>query len=404
MACPSRSWCGRGDPFTLGVAGHSLIPSTLEQGGVVTVMAIWTVAAARVGLMAMFVGPPKLPPMPGQNTEAPPPASSAPAPAPTPVSKLPRASTAAPTTTTTAAAAPGTGPGTTTSAQERPAVPLPDDPGGPDPAGAKIEPPQPELTGPPPSPAQGKPLRGGSGASPAMGARLPSDEDEAPARKLPPPLRPPYGGVGLFAAAGATFLVALTEQIAAHLIVKKRCIEPVAAQAKMTDPFDSQTDAEQLGNAVLACAPGILPVVALRVNSDLALAATIGLATAGAVLRGERDAYDDAFASRKRAKISALRGAGIGLLAGGAVVWITLSPASWGVLAKCTTARCAAAARAMSFSTRDVGAVLVAAGVAMVGYAEGYRRHHERFTRERAMLWAPMIGRGFAGVSLSSRF
>ena len=42
--------------------------------------------------------------------------------------------------------------------------------------------------------------------------------------------------------------------------------------------------------------------------------------------------------------------------------------------------------------------------VAIVGYAEGYRRHHERFTRERAMLWAPMIGRGFAGVSLSSRF
>ena len=233
---------------------------------------------------------------------------------------------------------------------------------------------------------------------------MPGGEDEAPVKKMPPPSRPPYRGIGLFVGAGVTFGIALAEQIASHVIVKRRCINPVAEQANMTDPFDDETDAEEIGNAIIQCVPGILPVVALRVNSDLALVAMIGMATAGAMLRADRTAYDDAFASRRQNKIARLRGAGIGVIAVGATAWLTLGPASWGVLAKCGSAKCAGRARVMSFTTRDLGAVLVAAGAAMLAFSETYRRKHELYSRERAIMWAPSIGRGYAGVSLMQRF
>jgi len=234
---------------------------------------------------------------------------------------------------------------------------------------------------------------------------LPGDDDAAtPMKKMPPPSRPPYRGIALFAGAGAMFAVALAEQIASHVIVKRRCIEPVAKQAAMTDPFDDETDAEEIGNAIIECVPGVLPVVALRVNSDLALIAMIGMATAGAILRADRTAYDHAFASKRNNKIARLRGAGIGLIAVGATAWLTLGPASWGLLAKCDDAKCATRARAMGFSMRDVGAVLVAGGAAMLAFSETYRRKHEAYSRERAILWAPAIGRGYAGVSLMQRF
>ncbi|MBX7078065.1 MAG: hypothetical protein K1X88_02690 [Nannocystaceae bacterium] len=384
-----------------------------------------------IATMVALAGPPKLPPMPGQNTgpaaegdaiattpAKPAPSKPAPSkpatsqPAPSkPTSKLPATTSAAsPTATAEPTVAPAPGPGGAAPPS------LPDAPGdaatpGADSAGERVEPPQPELSGPPP-----RPLRDGPGAAPAMSSderargRLPGgdDDDDDGRARMPPPLRPPFRGVGLFAAAGVTFGVALAEQIVGHLIVKKRCIEPVAAQATMGDPFDSQTDAEQVGDAVLRCAPTILPVVALRVNSDLALATTIALATAGAVLRGERDAFDHAMGSgahvRVPRRVQQLRWAGIGVLAAGAAVWVSLSPASWAVLAKCDSARCASRARAMSFSTRDVGAALVAAGAGMVGYAESYRRNHGRYARERAILWAPSFGRGWVGLSFSSRF
>ncbi len=388
----------------------------------------WASAAVLGRVIATTValaGPPKLPPMPGQNAGAEPGAGTAPAtpskPAPSkpaPSQPTPQAPSKLPVAATTAsppAAAPSP-PAAATSSAPAATPTLPDAPGGDatpgaDSAGERVEPPQPQISGPSP-----RPLRDGPGAAPAMSAaddargRLPGrdDDDDDGGPRMPPPLRPPYRGAGLFAAAGVTFGVALAEQIVGHLIVKKRCIEPVAAQAAMTDPFDSQTDAEQVGDAVLRCAPGILPVVALRVNSDLALATTIALVTAGAVLRGERDAFDHAMGSgthvRVPRRVQQLRWAGIGVLAAGAAVWVSLSPASWAVLAKCDSARCASRARAMSFSTRDLGAALVAAGAGMVGYAESYRRNHERFARERAILWAPSVGRGWVGLSLSSRF
>lgn len=348
-----------------------------------------------LALAAVVAGPPKLPPMPGKS-----------APEPTPVTaKLPsqpKPAPAKPEPSKPEPSKPAVAPAVTPSPAAAPTAAAPTSPDVPPPAFVPPNevPPQPEpTTGPPP--------RDGAGASPSMRPRgeptLPGG-DEAPAKKLPPPLRPPYRGIGLFVGAGVTFAVALTEQIVSHAIVKRRCIEPVAEQAEMTDPFDDDTDAEEIGNAILQCVPGVLPVVALRVNSDLALVAMIGMATAGAILRAERAAYDDAFAGRINRRIPKLRGAGVGLIALGAVTWLTLGPASWGVLAKCDDAKCAGGARVMGFTSRTIGAAIVAAGAGMLGFAEGYRRKHEHFSRERALLWAPSFGRGMVGVTVQQRF
>lgn len=248
-------------------------------------------------------------------------------------------------------------------------------------------------------------MRDGPGAAPRMDGKAPeglpsADDGDAP-KKMPPPLRPPFRGIGLFVGAGVTFAVALSEQIAGHVLVKRRCIDPVARESMMVD--DTQA-AEELGNAVVRCLPGVVPAIALRVNSDLALLATIGMATAGAMIRAERTSYDHAFANRKQKNIPALRGAGVGLIAGGVITWFTLGPAAWALLSKCGTAKCATRSRAMAFVTRDIGAVMAASGAAMLGFAESYRRHHERFSRERAIMYAPIFGRGMAGLGVSGKF
>lgn len=208
--------------------------------------------------------------------------------------------------------------------------------------------------------------------------------------------------MGLFAGAGVAFAAALTEQIVAHVLVKRRCIDPVAR--RLAEPVEVPDDFERVGEAVLRCVPGVLPAIALRVNSDLALAASVGMVAAGTLLRGERDAYDHVFSGGRRRELTKFRGAGIGLVAGGALTWLTLSPAAWGVLAKCATARCATGARAMGFSVRSVGAALVAVGAGLLGYSEAYRRNHERYTRERAWTFAPQFAPGMAGLGVSGRF
>lgn len=349
-----------------------------------------------LAITSAVAGPPKLPPMPGQGAPAQPDAERDPMKAKLPTQPKPKPAPVAPTMPTTTASPPAAAPTPAATPSPAPSTDVP----SPTFVPPTAEPPQPE-----PTPTARAP-REGEGASPSMRtARLPSDEDEEDKRvKMPAPLRPPYKGIGLFVGAGAMLGVALAEQIASHVIVKRRCIDPAAKEAAMTDPFDDSTDIEDLGNAIIKCVPGVLPVVALRVNSDLALVAMIGMATAGAVLRAERAAYDDVFAARMSKRIPKLRGAGIGLVAVGAAVWLTLGPASWGVLAKCDDAKCAARARAMGFSTRTVGAALVAVGAAMLGFSESYRRKHEKFSRERAMMWTPTFGRGMAGVALQGRF
>lgn len=364
-------------------------------------MSFWTSLVVASAMM----GPPKLPPMPGQSTPPEEPAPQTPKP-PGATAKLPGAPTAKPKAVTPAPAQPATPTGPAAAQPPTPKTPAGSGSGFEVP---NAEPPQPEPIAKPPAPSPSKPPRAGEGASPSMNPAggppmLPGADPSTTRPKLPPPSRPPHRGIGLFVGAGTAFAVALAQQIAGHIIVKRRCIEPVAEQSAMTDPFDSDTDAEEIGNAIIECVPGVLPIVALRVNSDLALLAAVGMATAGAVLRGERQAYDDAFASRMSKRIPALRGAGIGLVAGGALTWLTLGPASWGVLAKCDNAKCASRARAMAFISRDVGVALAAAGAGMLAFSESYRRRHEAFSRERALLWAPVVGRGFAGISLMQRF
>ena len=170
------------------------------------------------------------------------------------------------------------------------------------------------------------------------------------------------------------------------------------------DPGQAQSEAEDLGSALLRCAPGVLPAVVLRVQSDLALLGTIGLATAGAVLRAQRRAYDDVFGDRPARPMMGLRVAGISLIGTGVVTWLTTGALSWGLLATCRDTRCAARARLMAFTTRDAGAVLIAAGSGMLGYALAHRRAYDRFVRDRALSVGTTLLPGGAGLSLSGRF
>lgn len=356
------------------------------------------------------VGPPKLPPLPGEQPPEPPPTEATPGkpipgkPAPTPL---------APTVTQVEPTGPAPQKPTVPQAA-LPTPPPPGLPGVPPPAGPAAvpapDPGRPEVSEPPPAagPTTKQPEAAGE-RSVARGGSAeadPDDEDDRPRLRLPPPRRPPYQGWGLFAGAGVTFSAALAEQIVAHRLIKRRCIEPFAAQAgndAMT-PEQAEQEIRDFASALVSCAPGVLPAVVLRVHSDLGLLATMGLASAGAAMLAQRRAYDDVFADRPAKRMLGLRIAGVGLLGTGVVTWLTTGALSWSMLAKCRDARCATRARLVAFTTRDTGAVLIAAGAGMLTYAIAHGRAHDRFFRDRALSLGAAYLPGGGGLSLSGRF
>lgn len=360
-----------------------------------------------------LAGPPKLPPLPGERPPEPPPAE------PTPSKPTPgKPAGPAPQTPTVTQVEP-TGP-----TPQKPAVPLearptPPPPGLPGvpsqagPAPAPVPEPGPQVSEPPPAagpaPPAKQPARSGE-RSVARGGSAdpdPDDEDDRPRPlRLPPPRRPPYSGVGLFIGGGVTFSAALAEQIVAHRLIKRRCIEPFAAQAgndAMT-PEQAEQEVRDFASALVSCAPGVLPAVVLRVHSDLSLLATMGLASAGAAMLAQRHAYDDVFADRPARRMLGLRIAGVSLLGTGVVTWLTTGALSWSMLAKCRDAKCATRARLVAFTTRDTGALLIAAGAGMVTYAIAHGRAHDRFFRDRALSLGAAYLPGGGGLSLSGRF
>ncbi len=267
-------------------------------------------------------------------------------------------------------------------------------------------PPQPTTLGPPPAPAPAEnpraqpdpPQDEGPTAAPRIGA-LPSAEDPPASAyaQLPPPVRPPYRGTGLFIGAGIAFTVALTEQIIAHRLVKTRCIDPIGRGEIDT--------ADDVGEVFQTCAPGVLPALALRVHSDIGLLAAVGLATAGGMTRGNADAYADVFdPPGRRRTVAGLRIAGISLIGAGVVSWLTTGAAAWGVVGNCGDARCVNRGRLMGFITRDVSAAMVASGAGLLGFAETYRRRHNDYTRDRALSIGPTLSLQGAGVRVGGRF
>lgn len=366
-----------------------------------------------LALATTLWGPPKLPPLPGERAE---PEPSAPAQTQEPPESG--------TTTPRPAAPPPRKPMQPTQPPLRPSTwsapqPAPQPTAGSttpaSPGSAVVEPPQPSTSGPQAeteveaeaSPTKRAPPRSGPGAAPTMGGeRLPSEDEPPPVPRMPPPRRPPYSGVGLFVGAGVTFSAALAEQIVAHVLVKRRCIDPFAEppEPDPMDPEGTSNEAEDFGQALLECAPGVLPAIALRVHSDLGLLATIGLASAGAVLRARQRAYDDVFAERPARRMLGLRVGGIGLISAGVVTWLTTGAVSWGLLASCRDARCATRARVLAFTTRDAAAVLITTGSGMVSYSLAHGRAYDRFFRDRALSVGTALLPGGGGLSLSGRF
>ncbi len=348
-------------------------------------------------------GPPVLPPLPGERP---------PEPEPTPVQ---------PTVESPASPAPAPAPSSkrVTKPRPAPAQPAPTAPTedlAPPPAAAadtEVQPPQPEPSQPP--------LSDEVGGEPLPPATAP-DADAAPSLpRLPPPPRPPYRGTGVFIGAGVTFSIALAEQIVAHVLVKRRCTDPVQRRIdedRTNEPTDPTIDAdgngipdileipdeaERAGELVIDCIPGVIPALALRVHSDLGLLATIGLATAGGMLRARQAAHDDVFGGKTRRTFTALRITGISLIGTGIVTWFATGAGSWGWLTSCDSGRCVTRARLMNFLTRDISALMIAGGGATLGFSEAYRRSSDRYERDRAWSVGPAIGRTWMGLSIAGR-
>lgn len=343
-------------------------------------------------LIVLGLGPPILPPLPGEQ------------PAESPASKTSEATSGPSNEVEPSKPTPTAKPETKSPTKASPSSAPP--PSAPPPEGTfsipdSVAPPQPEVAGPPraiesDAKTQDPPTNSAPAPSPRIGDPLAPTAPPA-FIKLPPPTRPPYRGTGLFIAAGVSFSIALTEQIIAHRLIKTRCIDPIARGG-----FDSGGD---VGNVVQRCAPGVLPALALRVHSDLGLLTAIGLATAGGLTRANSDAYAHVFDEPARRKtVAGLRIAGVSLLGAGVVAWLSTGAASWGVVGNCKTAKCVNRGRLMGFITRDVSAGMVASGAGMLAYAEGYRRRHDGYVRDRALSVGPQLGWGQLGLRAHGRF
>jgi len=222
-------------------------------------------------------------------------------------------------------------------------------------------------------------------------------DEEAARPRVPPPARPQFSGVGMLVGAGVTFVVAIVEQSIAHRLVARECIEPA-------EGADIQT-AEDFGNLLINCAPGLVPAAPLRIHSDVNLIATVALTAAGAGLRGHRDAWDDVFRRQKKSKRHrALSIAGATLIPVGFASWLITSAAAWKRLGSCTDASCAIKARLMAFTTRDASVAVVAAGAGMLAYGLAYNRSHGRFAREKALTVAPQVSWQSLGLQLRGKF
>lgn len=350
-------------------------------------------ALAYALLGTTLAGPPALPPLPGQGAPA-----EDPAPAREPEEPPPKAAPAAkpPAPEVTPTPAP----------EQPPSEPAPrENDGWSKPEVA--EPPQPPASGPAPAPTDDgeQASNGGRAPRPDRGdgaGSIPEGEaDGAGMPRLPPPERPPYNGLGLFIAAGATFSIALTEQIVGHVLFKRRCLDPIQRGELHIDDVE---ESDQFGEVARECAPGVLPALALRVHSDLGLAMTIGFVAGGAAMRANQQAYDDVFGGASRRTMMALRIAGISLLGAGAVTWLSTGAGSWGWQGSCPDARCVGRARVFGFVMRDVSAAMIASGAGMLTWAEVYRKRHNDFTRDKAISVSPSLSRTHVGFQASGRF
>ena len=141
---------------------------------------------------------------------------------------------------------------------------------------------------------------------------------------LPPPPRPVFSGVGWMVGAAITLALAVSEQVTSQVLITRRCIRPLRNT--------NINNLEDYAIALARCAPGFLPVVALRVHSDINLLATVALAGVGGWLRGRRIAYDHTFGAPQRNDTKRIRDAGIGLIASGFVAWLATSARDLGMV------------------------------------------------------------------------
>lgn len=147
------------------------------------------------------------------------------------------------------------------------------------------------------------------------------------------------------------------------------------------------------------------------VTERVFLAASMGLAAGGGVMKGHADAYDDTALRRKRPDTRPILIAGAALVGVGAVVGLVNDGLWW---------RCVINGSGpyqtsdglgwhdcrydLTRGLLDLGAASTAAGLGMLSWSLSYRRDARAYERARVIGLRPTLGRDRLGVSVGGRF
>jgi hypothetical protein len=151
---------------------------------------------------------------------------------------------------------------------------------------------------------------------------------------------------------------------------------------------------------------------ALGVTERAFLAAGMGLAAGGGVMRGRADAYDDTALRRKRPDTRPLLIAGAALVGVGAVVGLVNDGLWWRCVTNASGPYSTPSDGGFGLQCRydltrgllDLGAASAAAGLGMLTWSLAYRRDARAYQRARVIGLRPTFGHGRWGMSLGGRF
>lgn len=223
------------------------------------------------------------------------------------------------------------------------------------------------------------------------------DQSLLPTIETPP--KPDAKGTGAFVTSGVLFVAAIGEYIAAHSLLKKRCVRPLAGADLLGDEADQY---------VADCSITMLQAGALKLHGSINALASIGIAAAGASIRARYDAHHDVFESGRHKKTQPLRTAGASLLGVGLFTWLGSAVGTWAGTIACTELGCVERLRTAQNVLTLSSFALITSGTGMLTYGLLYeRRYTENATiygHIQRMQLLPTASRNHVGVSLVGRF
>ncbi|TPV97047.1 MAG: hypothetical protein B7733_01485 [Myxococcales bacterium FL481] len=231
------------------------------------------------------------------------------------------------------------------------------------------------------------------GRSPADGIDLAA----LPAIAVPP--KPTARGTGVFVASGILFATAVGEYIAAHVLLKRQCLQALA----LLDPLSEET-----GEEVTACSASMLQAAALKLHGSINALASVGVAAAGGSIRARHDAHRDVFESGRHHQTQNLRTAGAAMLGVGLFTWLGSAAGTWASTVACDDLDCVERLRGAQTALTLSSFALVTVGTGVLTYGLLYeRRYAENATiygHIQRLQLLTTARRGQVGVHLVGQF